>query len=246
MKRLALFVLILVILSFAVDSTKTLKFNETDFIKLRPVAYDPDNQSLTYFFKYPLSSEGTWQTKYGDAGMYNTTVTVSNGRLTKAENISIIILRKFDPPVIEIYSPEAKNITVNESSSLYFNAAGRNLHNDNIFFNWYLDGKLISNDSSYTYHADYYSAGKHTVKLLANDQFASSSEIWVINVIKFDRAILLDQLPKTITVNESQLIEVSIPDFKQYGLNYSFSYPLDVNGKWQTDYNSSGKYVTNS
>ena len=49
---------------------------ETDLVDLQPKASDPDKDSkLTFTFTSPLSDQGKWQTKYGDAGQYTVTVT---------------------------------------------------------------------------------------------------------------------------------------------------------------------------
>ena len=66
--------------------------NETDLVVISPTAADPDNDTLVFTFTPPLNNSGMWQTTYGDAGIYTTTVSVSDGELTDSQNVVINVL----------------------------------------------------------------------------------------------------------------------------------------------------------
>jgi len=81
---------------------------EGDLVSISPNATDPDNENnvtnddndLTFFFTLPLNASGEWQTHTGDAGSYNSTVTVSDGRLNDSQNVSIQVVIN-NPPYFE-------------------------------------------------------------------------------------------------------------------------------------------------
>jgi hypothetical protein len=241
MKRLGLMVLILILLSFIANSATIVEYNETDFINLRPVASDADNDFLTYFFSPPLSNKGTWQTTYGDAGTYYTKVSVSDGRSVTTENITLVICKKEMPPEIKIISPVEKVAYVREGDKVFFEIIATDINKDSLSISWFLDDALVSNASSFEYAPDFYSAGEHSVVVLVSDGTLAATNGWNVKVERFDRSILLENLTD-VYAKETDLISLELPDFKSYGLNYSISEPFNNTGTWQTGYNSAGAY----
>ena len=242
MKRwMALFTVFL-LLSVIVYGATVLEYNETDYINVRPKATDPDSDRLTYFFDKPLSSDGTWQTDFGDEGIYNTKVTVSDGRLLTVENITIIVNRKEVAPVIEILAPDKEELFIQEGDSVFFNVKATDINDDNLEVIWKLDGESVHKGKYYTYNTDYYSAGNHNVSVVVSDGIYESTKEWMVEVDSFDRADLLGDL-KSITVRESEFINMNVPDFDKYDLEFNISEPLGNDGKWQTTYDDEGVYT---
>jgi hypothetical protein len=67
---------------------------EGDIVQITPTATDPNADILTFSFSLPLNASGKWQTKYGDNGIYNATVTVSDGNLSDSQSFLITITPK--------------------------------------------------------------------------------------------------------------------------------------------------------
>ncbi|MBD3164583.1 PKD domain-containing protein [Candidatus Woesearchaeota archaeon] len=239
MKKYALFVIFL--MPLLVGSVTVLEYNETDYINIRPQAYDPDQDKLTYFFNPPLSSRGTWQTDYGDAGIYNTKVGVSDGRLLSYRNITLIINKKEVPPEIEIISPPEKNIFLKEGESIRFVITASDVNQDELKKAWFLDNNKVGEGSSLSYQADFYSQGNHTIEVIVSDSVNNVSEKWSIGVENFDRASLLESLG-SFSVKETGTAKLDLPDFSQYSLHYNISQPLGNDGEWQTSYDDAGLY----
>jgi len=79
---------------------------EGETVKPQLVAHDPDeNQGvgpagkIIWAYFSPLDNNGIWVTKQGDAGIYNTKVTVNDGQYSDELDFCIEVLRKNQPPV---------------------------------------------------------------------------------------------------------------------------------------------------
>lgn len=74
---------------------------EGDKIQLKAAASDPDGDVVNFKFSTPFDDAGVWQTKEGDAGTYNITITASDGKLDASRTIKVIINPKNKVPVVE-------------------------------------------------------------------------------------------------------------------------------------------------
>ncbi len=99
-KKLIIGVLLLALVLQGALAFKTFLVQETDLVKISAKVIDPDNDSVTVTYSEPLDERGEWQTEYGDAGTYTTTITASDGVLEKREDVSIIVREKNRPPVL--------------------------------------------------------------------------------------------------------------------------------------------------
>ncbi|GAG14977.1 unnamed protein product, partial [marine sediment metagenome] len=106
---------------------------------------------------------------------------------------------------------------------------------------WELDGKIVSEEESYTYNADYGDAGQHKIDILISDGEEEQENEWTLTVNKVDRKELLDGIGG-IRVHEQDIVELSLPDFKKYNLEYTISEPIGDDNYWQTGYDDAGTY----
>jgi hypothetical protein len=76
-------------------------------------ATDPDNDILVWRYESdaPIGSDGSWQTRMGDAGEYDVKATVSDGYLSDSTLFKVKVIRFNNPPTLEI----AKEMTVNDN-----------------------------------------------------------------------------------------------------------------------------------
>ena len=75
-KIIPLFLIFFIILIHSSSSLKTFEIDETEKLSLGLKTDDPDADVLIYTFTEPLDDNGEWQTTYGDAGEYNTKITL--------------------------------------------------------------------------------------------------------------------------------------------------------------------------
>lgn len=215
--------------------------NETDLVRLKVKAYDPDSDELQYYFGPPLNEKGEWQTTYGDAGVYNVSVAVSDGNLTSVKNVIVIVNKREEPPIITSFVPSASSIEIDETKAVLFNVSAYDLNQDILRYGWFFDGFLVSTQSYFLYVPTFYDEGTHIVRVVVSDGVFNVTKNWSVNVIDFDRTKLLDAF-NDVEVTETETIRFELPDFKNYGLEYRIDEPLGNDGVWVTDYDDAGIY----
>lgn len=144
---------------------------ETDLIMLKVEAEDPDGDDLTFKFEYPLNVDGKWQTNYGDAETYESSVMISDGTGATKMTFSIVVTQKNTPPNLEfipsIIVDENETITLPIST---FDREGANL--TITISGWF-------NTVSYTTTFD--DAGNHSVNVSVDDgELVTIQEVEII------------------------------------------------------------------
>lgn len=92
----------------------TIKVKEGELVNLAIKSNDPEGDTITYTFASPLDSKGKWQTEYGDAGTYKTTITASDGELSTSQDVYIVVEKVSRAPTITNFA----DITVNEGDTI--------------------------------------------------------------------------------------------------------------------------------
>jgi len=243
-KRVALLLIIFLIFPYPVSSIATFTVQETEKISLQPNATDPDSDNLVTTYTSPLNEKGEWQTKYGDAGEYKATITVSDGTTSDSKDVLIIVKKKEESPKIESYAPKEDVLGIKEAESIKFEISASDLNKDELSYNWFLDGKGVKEGQEFPYETTYNDAGAHKVSVVVSDGTASAGREWEINVENTDVEGLLDNI-KDIIINENEAARLELPDFEKYGLAYSISEPLGSKNEWKTGYEDAGSYEIN-
>ena len=220
---------------------KTITVYETDFVSLKLDAVDEDGDTLFYGFTEPLDENGQWQTTYGDAGEYTIVVTVSDGQLETSNDIELIVNKKNMAPAFDSFTPEQTEITINEGEGINFEIIASDLNKDPLTYEWKLDEELVSKKESYNYKSDYGDAGTHKIIIIIFDGEEELKKEWIINVNKIDREALLDNI-QDITATEGDIIQLDLPNFKKYNLQYEISGRIDKNNYQETGYDDAGIY----
>ena len=84
-----------------IDNLDDVTVEEGETITLSPDFSDPDGDEI--FIQYAgFMTENTYTTTYDDAGVYEVTVSVTDGRLTTEETITITVENKNRPPVFVV------------------------------------------------------------------------------------------------------------------------------------------------
>ena len=215
--------------------------HETELVELDLESSDPDSDNLSYNFSLPLNSEGEWQTTYGDAGEYSVEVTVSDGDLSSTEILDLVVLRKEEEPVIDLYAPQGE-IELDEGGIVEFIVSASDLNNDGLSYLWIFDESEISGNTSYTYQPNFFEQGEHVLKIEVSDGTTIVYQEWLINVNDVNRNKLLD-LFEDVAINETEKLVLNLPDFSKYNLDFEISEPIGEDGVWQTGYDDAGEYT---
>ena len=145
MKQIAVLLILFFTIAFSVSSLKTFEVEETEKISLAPKAEDPDADQLIYSFTEPLDENGEWQTDYGDAGEYESIVTVSDGENDISEAVKLIVNKKDEKPTIGDFTPKEEFIIIDEGTSLNFEVIASDLNGDELDYKWVVNDKIFTN-----------------------------------------------------------------------------------------------------
>jgi hypothetical protein len=96
------------------EGATAIKVKEGELVNLAIKSDDPEGDTIVYTFTTPLDSKGKWQTKYGDAGTYKTTITASDGELSTSQDVYIVVEKVSRAPVITNFA----DTTVNEGGTI--------------------------------------------------------------------------------------------------------------------------------
>jgi len=240
-RRVLLFLFLFISFSYAASSQKVFEVLETEKLSLNLNIDDPDADKLVYTFTNPLDEKGEWYTTYGDAGEYKATITVSDGENEVSEDVTIIVHRKEESPVIEMFSPKEGSIAMDEGEEIKFSAEASDLNNDELIYTWTINDKIVSNEKDITFETSYKDEGQYIVKIIVSDSMFNVSKEWSVNVNDVNLNEILDGI-NDIIITETETASLKLPDFRKYRLNYEISEPLGNSNKWKTGYDDSGTY----
>ena len=236
-----LFLLLFFSFPYIVNSQKVFEVLETERLSLDLNVDDPDADKLIYTFTAPLDKNGEWQTTYGDAGEYKATITVSDDINEVSEDVSIIVHKKEESPVIAASSPEKSSISISEGEKIKFGIDASDLNKDELSYTWTINNEPVSNEKSISFETGYKDAGEYIVKVIVSDRISKVSKEWSVNVNDVDLDAILNGIDD-ITILETETASLKLPDFKRYGLSYEISEPLGNGNKWKTNYDDAGTY----
>jgi hypothetical protein len=206
---------------------------EGEKVSLSAKAADADNDSLTITFSKPLESDGTWQTKVGDAGIYNVNITANDGKDTATESAKVVVEALNNKPKID--APDTLN--AKEGDSVHIEAKTSDADGDKVTVSF--SGWMTSAD----YVTNYDDAGSYTVTVSASDGKDTVTKDVKVIVENVNRKPVLSVSPD-VKVTEGNPVEVTATatDADNDAVKITFSTPLGSDGKWQTKIGDAGSY----
>ncbi len=210
----------------------TIKENEK--IRLLTQLNDPDNDTINYTYSKPLDGKGEWKTNYGDAGEYVSTLTVTDGKLTTAIKVKIVVERVNVAPVIE----QVKDVSVNEGETVKFTPEVKDPNNDKVTV-------TVSDPlKEGIFKTDHTSAGEYVIKVTASDGELSSEKSFKLVVKDVNVPPEINGI-SDMTVKEGELVALKpvVTDIDNDDLKLTISKPVGDSGTWQTTYTDHGEYV---
>ena len=215
--------------------TQEKTYTEGDIVQLTPTITDPDGDTITITYSKPLDNNGTWQTKVGDAGTYNITITADDGTNKVEKTITILINAKNKPPIITILQD---NIIVREGETIRITANATDPEGKPTTLTY--TGWMTMETKT----TDYKDAGIYNVTLTANDGEMTTMKDITITVKDVNRPPTINTL-QNIVVTEEETITLTPTIQDPDGDNTTTTYetPFDNIGTWQTKKGDAGTYT---
>jgi hypothetical protein len=159
------------------EDLPTLTVTEGELVKLSVKATDADGDELSYEFTAPLNSEGKWQTRSGDTGVYYTDVTVSDGKTDVVKRIKIVVEPKNNKPVLQFIP----NVEVNEGETVTLSPRATDADGDKLSYSYagWMSGS--------TKETDYRDSGVHKVTVSVTDGISTVSQEVTVTVNDINR-----------------------------------------------------------
>jgi len=180
-----------------IDTTP--EVNEGNSLEFTHTSSDPDDDPLTYLWlldsvEQSTSQNWTYSSDYDDAGVHNVTLVVSDGELTDSQEWTVTVMNVNRPPVIDTSFP-LTDPTISEGESQEFNITKSDLDGDPLTLTWWLNQTDTGETSdSYTYVANYESAGTYNVTVVVSDGLAQTSHQWTLTVTNVERDVAIINL----------------------------------------------------
>lgn len=146
------------------------EIKEGEKVTIKPVATDPDGDKITFRYSDPVSETGVWQSKVGDAGTYDITVTASDGTDEVETTFTLTVIALNKAPVIELASPIASK----EGDVITLEPQISDPEGDEVkvtYTGWM---------TSATKNIGYEDAGNHKVLITAKDSAGNEAKLEVI------------------------------------------------------------------
>lgn len=148
-----------------------------DLIAISPRATEPDNDSITFVYSAPLDKDGRWQTSEDDVGSYTATVTATDGDLSSAKLVSIIVNHKNKAPVISFDD----EVRAEETDRVVLKPTIVDIEGDSFTVAY-----SEPFDENGVWVTDYYNAGEYRVTITATDSKDATSS-FEVKVVIYDR-----------------------------------------------------------
>lgn len=228
--------------------------NELELLNVSFTAADLDSGDV---LSYQILKNGTvvsttnsfsWQTGYFDAGTYNFTFIVNDGRGGSASDSRTVIVNNVNraPNITSVTAPAS----VNEGGLLGVSFIANDPDNDVLSYQILRNSIVVSNSSSFSWLTTYDDAGEHNFTFIVNDgNGGSDTELRTIVVNNTDRAPNITLVTAPASINESQLLNVSFTaeDLDGDALSYQILRNDVVvsntsSFSWLTNYSDAGIY----
>ena len=203
---LAILLLMIILIPAAVALQKTFAVQEADLVNVKPIAIDPDRETVFYTYGKPLNSSGQWQTTYDDAGEYGIEITASDGLTRTTERIILTVAEKNRPPQIEPVS-----LLIKEGETITLNLPEKDLDGQRLSYNF--EQPFNQNGE---WIASYNDAGEYSLVMAVTDGEAEAEFLVNVSVTDVNRPLFINT-PLELTVNEGEELIWEIDAFDPDG-----------------------------
>lgn len=201
-------------------------------INLNVSAYDPDNDTLTYYYFKPFNSKGIWHAPKLFNGTVHTKVIVSDGTINVTKDVLIDVTRFNTPPYFI-----TTNKTILENETFNFMSVVRDNEGDPL--------KLtISGLNSTEKYFDFNSAGVYHYNMTVCDYEYCNSTNFTLIVKNVNRPPVVT-ITQNYVVPENSTLKADVSAYDPDGDNVTITCGKPfVNCIFKTNFSSAGKYRT--
>ncbi len=171
------------------SNTVTVYLNETQTFSVD--ASDPDGNSLTYRWLLddvevlvgPDANEYVFNASEHGRGTYTLEVEVRDEEDKTTVSWTVDVPNR--APEVKDSSPSDSSVSIYAGDNRTFSVYAEDPDGDNITYTWYLDGEKVlsgNNATNYTYYANESDVGTHTLRVVIDDGYDTSSVTWTISV----------------------------------------------------------------
>jgi len=208
--------------------------NEGQTAEITAEATDPEGEKVTITYSKPFSDDGTWETTYGNAGVYNISVSATDSVNVVTKTVKVIVRHINRPPVIK---PIA-DITVTEGQTVQATAEVSDPDGDRVTVSY---SKPLDADGEWQTKAG--DKGEYEVTVTASDGTDKVETTFFVTVNRKNHPPVMP-LIADIKAKEGDkiVIPATATDADGDKITFTFSPPFDTNGTWQTGYEDAGTY----
>jgi len=156
-------------------------------------ATDDENDTLIYYSNATIfnisNSTGiiNFTPTLAQVGSYSIKINATDGNSTNQTIITFRVLEQNVAPNITGFYPNQTNISLAEGYTQIFNVTVSDANGNSLFYNWSLNGTIVSNLSDYLYVTNYSSQGFYNLTALVSDALLSDKLAWNITVNNTNR-----------------------------------------------------------
>jgi hypothetical protein len=170
----------------------TPEVDEGSFFNFNHTSSDPDGPEAIFYAwlldhaQVATTQNWTYTPSFGDAGVHNVTLMIWDQHwpdLFDSQQWSVTVNDVNLAPVIDTFFP-ATDPVIFEGAFQEFNVTYHDLDLDPLTVQWYLNGTPTVTVDSYTFVADYYSAGAYNVTVVVFDGLVEASHEWTLTVLE--------------------------------------------------------------
>ncbi|MBU1704128.1 MAG: hypothetical protein KJ922_02085, partial [Nanoarchaeota archaeon] len=236
------------------DKFYDVTLNETETVVLD--LPDLEKYNLDHVISEPIGDDGVWETGYDDAGTYNVTVRIMDGKFKAEKEFKVTVNNVDRAPVISTISDvkldENQKVTITlaandpDGDEVEFSTgdipSGATLE-DNVF-EWTTDFDTVSHDNivDKILHKFHLLSKNFKVDFYAKSNGLMAKESVVITVKDVNRGPELEDIDD-VTLNEGEMLEISPNGWDPDGDKVKISYSGWVKEiPYYVDYNSAGDH----
>ncbi|MBM4249167.1 MAG: hypothetical protein FJ149_06975 [Euryarchaeota archaeon] len=190
-----------------------------------------------------------------DGRRTNITLSVSSTKSGKVRisDVSVVYRPPVHPPFLDSKDPGSDTVVMNENESMVFRIAASDEYGYPLTPVWYQDTlEAARGNWSFTYSADFTSAGDHSVRVNVNNTLRSVETTWKIKVLNVNRPPAIDTFypDDEVTIDEEGALTLGVaasdPDPEDRELSYTWyvgSVDQKITGdsfRFSTDLKSAG------
>ena len=233
----------ILLVNFAFAAAKTFYVMETDLVKIKVEASDPDGDKIVYYYSPPLDDQGEWQTGYDDAGKHDLEITASDGVNQVKQEVVIIVDNKNQAPKLS-----EDKISVKETQTINLKEIVSDPDDDPLSFKF--NSPFDSNGEWQTGFDD---GGSFVTVFEVNDgEFTEMFrvEVSVLNTNQAPEIISTFYDGKILNIEEDETLEFDVQavDGDNDELSYHWKFNGEIvgegsSGEYYLDYESAGEHL---